>query len=111
MHLGSLAVIGRRSPKNLIHVVINNGAHETVGGMPVCSGALNIEALAKAAGYRHVLRADSAATLQQTAESLASLQGPVLLEVRCACGARKDLGRPTTTPVQNRDAFMSFLNA
>ena len=111
MHLGSLAVIGRRSPKNLIHVVINNGAHETVGGMPVCSGALNIEALAKAAGYRHVLRADSAATLQQAAESLASLQGPVLLEVRCACGARKDLGRPTTTPVQNRDAFMSFLNA
>ena len=98
-------------PKNLIHVVINNGAHETVGGMPVCSGALNIEALAKAAGYRHVLRADSAATLQQAAESLASLQGPVLLEVRCACGARKDLGRPTTTPVQNRDAFMSFLNA
>ena len=52
MHLGSLALIGRRAPKNLVHVVVNNGAHETVGGMPVCSGALNITALAEASRYR-----------------------------------------------------------
>ena len=109
MHLGSLALIGRRAPKNLVHVVINNGAHETVGGMPVCSGALNITALAEAAGYRRVLKAGTAESLRQALEDAASAEGPVLLEVRCACGARKDLGRPTTTPVQNRDAFMDFL--
>ena len=109
MHLGSLALIGRRAPKNLVHVVINNGAHETVGGMPVCSGALNISAHAKAAGYCLVLKADTADRLRQALETVASAEGPVLLEIRCACGARKDLGRPTTTPVRNRDAFMDFL--
>ena len=109
MHLGSLALIGRRAPRNLVHVVVNNGAHETVGGMPVCSGALNITGLASAAGYRAVLTADTAESLRQALDSARSAEGPVLLEIHCACGARKDLGRPTTTPVQNRDAFMDFL--
>ena len=109
MHLGSLPLIGRRAPKNLIHVVINNGAHETVGGMPVCSGALDPGALAEASGYSHILKADDADSLKKALQKVSSLDGPVLLEVRCACGARADLGRPTTTPVQNRDAFMDFL--
>ncbi len=111
MHLGSLPLIGRRSPKNFLHVVINNGAHETVGGMPVCSGALNIAELARAAGYPHVLFADSAATLREKLEEVVSLSGPVLLEIRCACGARTDLGRPTTTPIRNREAFMEYLRS
>ena len=109
MHLGALPLVGRRAPENLVHVVVNNGAHETVGGMPVCSGALNLLKLAEAAGYRHVLSAASAGDLARALASLRSLPGPVFLEVRCACGARKDLGRPTTTPVMNRDAFMDFL--
>ena len=111
MHLGALPLIGRRAPKNLVHVIINNGAHETVGGMPVCSGALNIEALAKASGYCHVLKADTADTLKKALQDPALRSGPVLLEIRCACGARPDLGRPTTTPLQNRDAFMDFLQS
>jgi len=109
MHLGSLPVIGRRHPSNLVHVVINNGAHETVGGMPVCSGALDISSLARAADYSCVLRADSEDSLRTVLKDLLCLSGPVLLEIRCACGARSDLGRPTTTPLQNRDAFMAFL--
>ncbi len=111
MHLGSLPLIGRRSPKNLVHVVINNGAHETVGGMPVCSGALNIRDLARAAGYPQVLYADNPESLRGVLAGLKAGAGPVLLEIRCACGARSDLGRPTTTPLQNRDAFMDFLRS
>ena len=111
MHLGSLPLIGRRSPKNLIHAVINNGAHETVGGMPVCSGALNIRDLARAAGYPEILHAGSAESLRSALAGLKAGAGPVLLEIRCACGARSDLGRPTTTPLQNRDAFMDFLRS
>ena len=109
MHLGALPLIGRRAPQNLIHVVINNGAHETVGGMPVCSGALEIGALARASGYPAVFCADSADSLRKLLSETAEVSGPVLLEIRCACGARSDLGRPTTTPIQNRDAFMDFL--
>lgn len=110
MHLGALPVIGKRSPSNLIHVVINNGAHETVGGMPVCSGAMDIPALASAAGYACVLTADSESGLNNAlTEALKNHSGPVLIEIRCACGSRADLGRPTTTPVMNRDALMSFI--
>ena len=112
MHLGSLPLIGNRQPRNLIHVVINNGAHETVGGMPVCEGTLNIRDLARAAGYTDILSAESgealSALLRETLHHLSA--GPVLLEIRCANGARPDLGRPTTTPIQNRDALMGFLN-
>lgn len=111
MHLGSLPLIGRRSPKNLVHVIINNGAHETVGGMPVCSGALNLRELARAAGYPRILAADSPDSLREALSSLKAFEGPVLLEIRCACGARANLGRPTTTPLQNRDAFMDFLRS
>ena len=110
MHLGALPVIGRRLPPNLIHIIINNGAHETVGGMPVCSGSLNIPALASAAGYPVVLSADSETSLSCALEkALSSHDQPVLIEVRCACGSRADLGRPKTTPIQNRDALMSVI--
>ena len=110
MHLGALPVIGRRLPGNLIHVIINNGAHETVGGMPVCGGAMDIPALASASGYPTVFSADSEETLRKIlAESLPEAAGPVLIEVKCACGSRADLGRPTTTPVDNRNAMMDFL--
>ena len=111
MHLGSLPLIGRRSPRNLVHVVINNGAHETVGGMPVCSGALDLPELARAAGYPLIFSADSGESLRTVLRDLPAASGPVLLEIRCACGARADLGRPTTTPLQNRDAFMDFLRS
>ena len=110
MHLGAMPVIGQRKPSNLIHVVINNQEHETVGGMPVCSGDMDITSLASASGYPAVFSADSEETLSEVLRKAVSVKnGPVLIEVRCACGARSDLGRPTTTPIQNRDALMSFI--
>ena len=110
MHLGVLPLIGGNKPANLVHVIINNGAHETVGGMPVCSGTMKISALAEAAGYPSVFSADSEDSLQSVLKSISGAQkGPVMIEIRCACGSRAGLGRPTTTPAMNRDAFMSFL--
>ncbi len=111
MHLGSLPLIARRAPKNLIHVVVNNGAHETVGGMPVLGRGLNLCELARAAGYSSVRSADSEAGLRKILPEIrhSAHDGPCFIEVRCACGARSDLGRPTTTPIENRDALMAFL--
>ena len=110
MHLGGLPLIGKSRPKNLIHIVVNNGAHETVGGMPVCSGALNLPTLASAAGYPCVLSADSEASLTRALTEANSVKdGPFFLEIKCACSSRADLGRPTTTPIMNRDALMAFL--
>jgi len=104
-----MAVIGQRQPENLVHVVINNGAHETVGGMPVCEGGMKLCAMAMAAGYRSVSRADSPETLLRAVDAAMVGGGLAFIEVMCAVGAREDLGRPTTTPQENRDALMQFL--
>ena len=109
MHLGAMQVIAQRKPENLLHVVINNAAHETVGGMPVCEGALDVSAAAKAAGYPAIYQAsdpDSLADALHQAQRCGTL---ALVEILCANGARDDLGRPTTTPRQNRDALMAFI--
>ena len=111
MHLGAISLIGQRSPQSFIHVVINNGAHETVGGMPVCSGSLNLTATARAAGYSSVFSVDSESSLVSVLDQVLSFRpcGPVFVEICCACGARADLGRPTSTPVDNRNAMMEFI--
>lgn len=109
MHLGAMAVAGRKKPANLVHVVIDNGAHETVGGMPVGESAVDFTALAKAAGYAHILHADSEESLSAAAEQAAASSSLCFLKVDCALGAREDLGRPTTTPQENKAAFMAFV--
>ncbi len=109
MHLGAMAILGKKKPANLLHVVINNAAHETVGGMPVCEGALDVSAVAKAVGYARTFRADSADALDAALEAAQTCGGLALVEVMCAVGARDDLGRPTTTPQQNRDALMTYI--
>ena len=109
MHLGAMAVLGRKKPANLLHVVINNAAHETVGGMPVCEGALDLSAAARAMGYPHTFRAEDGASLDAALSAAKECGGLALLEVMCAMGARADLGRPTTTPRQNRDVLMKYL--
>lgn len=110
MHLGAMAVIGQKQPANLLHIVINNAAHETVGGMPVCEGALEVSAVAKAVGYQNVFRAANEDELDAVLVEAKACKGLALVEVMCGAGARADLGRPTTTPVENRDALMNFLS-
>ena len=46
------------SQKSLIHIVLNNIAHETVGGMPTVAGSMNLTAVASACGYTYVESAD-----------------------------------------------------
>lgn len=109
MHLGAMAVLGQKKPANLVHVVINNAAHETVGGIPVCEGELNLTGMAMAAGYRHVSRAASEMELYQAVDAAMTAGELAFIEVMCSVGSRSDLGRPTTTPQQNRDSLMHFL--
>ncbi|MBQ8200209.1 MAG: phosphonopyruvate decarboxylase [Clostridia bacterium] len=111
MHLGAMAVVGQRKPANMVHVVINNAAHETVGGMPVCEGALDVTKVAQAVGYPHVYRADSMEALDEAVSAALKTNDLALVEVMCAVGSRADLGRPTTTPVENRDALMGHIGS
>ncbi|MBI4514583.1 MAG: phosphonopyruvate decarboxylase [Deltaproteobacteria bacterium] len=111
MHMGSLAVIGQQGPANFVHVVLNNGAHESVGGQPTAGFSTDLPGVARSCGYRIVASADNAPKLVAALEQLKSSAGPQLLEVRVALGARADLGRPATSPRQNKQQFMEFLQA
>jgi len=109
MHLGAMAVIGAKGPANLIHVVLNNEAHESVGGMPTVAGRVDLCAVAKACGYPTALSADSPEALAAALDAAKRGGQLAFLEVKCALGARAGLGRPATTPRQNKAAFMANL--
>lgn len=109
MHMGSMAVLGANAPENLIHIVINNGAHETVGGMPTVASKLDLVSIAKACGYPNAVSVDSFEALDKELEAAKSRHQLSLIEVKCSIGARDDLGRPTTTALENKENFMKFL--
>ena len=109
MHMGSMAVMGANKPKNLIHVVINNGAHETVGGMPTVAGSIDLVAIAKACGYPNAVCVDNFADLDKELEAAKARKELSLIEVKSSIGARSDLGRPTTTALENKQGFMEYL--
>ena len=109
MHMGSMAVLGANKPENMIHVVINNGAHETVGGMPTVAGSIDVVAIAKACGYPNAVCVDSFEDLDRELEVAKCRNELSLIEVKCSIGARDDLGRPTTTALENKQNFMDYL--
>ncbi len=109
MHMGSFAVIGSVDPKNLVHIVINNEAHETVGGIPSVANAVDFPLIAKACGYEHVAVVDSFEDLDKELVAAKNRTGLSFIEVKASLGARDDLGRPTTTAHENKVCFMDFL--
>lgn len=110
MHMGSMAVIGSNAPDNMVHIVINNAAHETVGGMPTVAGSIDLVSIAKACGYPYAASVDSFEALDNELVHAKQHNGLSFIEVKCAIGARVDLGRPTTTAIENKNNFMKYLN-
>ena len=113
MHMGSMATVGTKAGPNFVHVVFNNGAHDSVGGQPTVGFQIDLPGVACACGYPHVFMVSTKDELGFVISSVVgkSQIGPVFLEIQVRKGNRPDLGRPTTTPLQNRDAFMDFLKS
>jgi len=111
MHMGAMAVIGANSPGNLVHIVINNGAHETVGGMPTVSEKLDIIKIAEGCGYKKSFSVDNEQSLKEALENAknSACDGVSLIEIKSSLGARADLGRPTISARQNAVNFMNYL--
>lgn len=109
MHMGAMAVLGVNKPKNMIHVVINNGAHETVGGMPTVAGNIDLVGVATACGYPYAVSVDNFDDLDKELEMAKGRNKLSFIEVKCSIGAREDLGRPTTTALENKQNFMEYL--
>ena len=109
MHLGGLAIIANQKPKNLMHIVINNGAHDSVGGQATVGLDIDIPSIAMGCGYNKCYSCNTKEELIMYCQKIEKIEGPVLLEVKVKKGARNNLGRPTTTPIENKNEFMKFL--
>lgn len=109
MHTGNMAIIGSIAPSNFYHMVFNNGAHDSVGGQPTVGHQVDIPSAAKSFGYKTVISVDTESALLHQLESLTQKEAPLLLEINVKKGARADLGRPTTTPNENKVALMNFI--
>ncbi len=109
MHMGSMAILGSNKPSNLVHIIINNGSHETVGGMPTVASDIDIVGIAKACGYPNAVSVDNFNSLDEALITSKQKKELSLIEVKCSIGAREDLGRPTTTALENKENFMKYL--
>jgi phosphonopyruvate decarboxylase len=108
MHLGALAIIGSRKLTNFRHIILNNGAHDSVGGQPTVALQIDMPAIARACGYDAVYSVKTKDELHALVK--AKQEGATFIEVQVCKGARKDLGRPRSSPEGNKQAFMAMLN-
>lgn len=111
MHMGSLALVGTIKPENMIHLVINNCAHETVGGMPTIAGSIDLVTIARACGYSSAVRVSSYKELDRELAYAKSNRRLSFIEAMCAIGARNDLGRPTMSTVESKRLFFEYLRS
>lgn len=111
MHMGSLALIGSMKPKNFHHVMFNNSAHESVGGLPTIMSDIDIDEIILACGYDMVYNAKSIGELKDVLPKFIEDNGPVFLNIDVNLKSRKDLGRPTTTPLENKLDFIEKLRS
>jgi len=109
MHMGAMATVGTSGKKNFKHILINNAVHDSVGGQPAAGSVLDFVEIAKACGYSTCSRVTSADDVSAALDQLKEADGPCFLEIRALPGARVDLGRPTTTTQENKNAFMQVL--
>ncbi len=110
MHMGAMALIGSKAPSNLIHIVINNEAHETVGGMPTVGNSINLVQIALGCGYPLAYSVKDMEELDLVLTNAKSINQLIFIEIKAALGSRSDLGRPKTSALDNKINFMNFLS-
>lgn len=109
MHMGAMAVLGANRPKNIVHIIINNESHETVGGQPTAMKNIDICKIAEGCGYVNFMSVSSFSELDKILFEVKEKNELSLIEIKSSIGSRKDLGRPTTTAKQNKELFMEQL--
>jgi phosphonopyruvate decarboxylase len=106
MHMGSLAINGTISVNNFVHIVLNNEAHESVGGQPTVAGIIDFCQIASACGYDYVKKVDTKESLISEILNIKNLKTKAFLEVKVNLSSRKDLSRPKSTPKESKESFM-----
>lgn len=111
MHMGNMVCIGQMHLNNLVHICLNNEAHESVGGMPTGAGTFSYAESALKAGYQYVSKVNSPGKLREELIRIGKNQQSVFLEVQVAISSRNDLGRPKERPEDNKKEFMEAIQA
>jgi phosphonopyruvate decarboxylase len=110
MKMGTLATIGAAGPRNLVHVIIDNEAHESTGGQATVSGGIDFAAVAAGCGYRTIWRVDTPEALEAAVAAAIAGDGPAMIHVKVAISAAADLGRPALAPAEVKDQFMAWFS-
>jgi phosphonopyruvate decarboxylase len=111
MQLGTMATIGNYSPKNLCHIILDNGSYESTGGQPTVSNTVDFEKVAIACGYKFAETVKTKVDLKNAMEKIKWDGGPKMLVVKVNKGSRENLGRPTTSPNDNKEEFIRHLES
>lgn len=109
MHLGGMALINSLKVDNFRHIVLNNGCHESVGGQKTVGYEVDFCDIATACNYSKVIKVETEESLINVLKDINKYKGSVFIEVMIKSGSRKDLGRPTISPIENKDIFMKEL--
>lgn len=109
MKLGSLATIGAQGPAGLVHVLLDNGVHDSTGGQATVSAGVDFARVALACGYRAAMDCDDVAGFSAAFREALGVAGPTLLRVRIRPGSMAKLGRPTVAPHEVAHRFRAFL--
>ncbi|MBI2174514.1 MAG: phosphonopyruvate decarboxylase [Candidatus Omnitrophica bacterium] len=111
MKMGTLATIGYYRPKGLLHIILDNEAHESTGGQATASTTADFAMVAAGCGYRHIWRVESLEVLAGVIREARFAEGPCLVHVKVALGSDPSLPRPDLTPVQVKEHFMRWLSS
>tara|TARA_B100000795_G_C22759546_1_gene422977 strand:+ start:386 stop:1519 length:1134 start_codon:yes stop_codon:yes gene_type:complete len=109
MHMGGLAINANNATGNFKHIVMNNSAHDSVGGQPTVGNKIDITGLAVSLGYSWSKKVSTKNEIINAMKEIRKINGPALLELQVKKGFRADLGRPTVSPIENKKSFMKFL--
>lgn len=111
MHMGPLALVGSLAPQNFIHILLNNHAHESVGGQATVADKIDFKKVSEGLGYKHYQYAESLEQISESFKKIKELKGPIFFEIFIATGSRSDLGRPKSSPKQNKESFMKHVQS
>lgn len=109
MHMG--AMLQSAKQENLIHVILDNGVHDSVGGQTTGFREIAIDSLASAFGYSNYVKVTTVTELVAALTEMRNSLGSTIVHALCEPGHRKNLGRPTATPRDSKRAFMGFLDS
>jgi phosphonopyruvate decarboxylase len=109
MKLGTFATIGAGAPGNLIHIVLDNGVHDSTGGQATVSASVDFAAVAVACGYQFAAACESLDGFEAAFRAAREAPRPALIHVRIVPGSMEKLGRPTVGPADVARRFKGFL--